>query len=71
MGSETRFSWNFQVSITVAGFLPFSPAFLIESCSFCHSLKDIFPLPKLDGSMQAVQVEKVQVNHLQVESSLK
>lgn len=49
MGSETRFSWNFQVNITVAGFLPFSPAFLTESCSFWHGLKDLFPLPKLDG----------------------
>ena len=49
MGSETRFSWNFQVNITVAGFLPFSPVFLTESCSFWDGLKDLFPLPKLDG----------------------
>ena len=40
---------NFQVNITVAGFLPFSPAFLTESCSFWHGLKDLFLLPKLDG----------------------
>ena len=40
---DREFHWDFRVS-----FLRFSPAWLTESCSFWHGLKDLFPLFKLD-----------------------
>ena len=43
---EQDFHGNFQVNVTLV-FLPFSPASLIESCSFWSGFKDLFTLHKL------------------------
>ena len=32
-------------------FLPFSPVFSTESCSFWHGLKDLFPIHKSDDKV--------------------
>ena len=49
MGSGTRFHGNFCVNVSC--FLPFSPVFSTESCSFGHGLKDLFPIHKSDDEV--------------------
>ena len=52
---EQDFHGNFQVNVTIHGFLPFSPVSLTELCSFWYGLKDLFTVHTL--------VDKVVLDH--------
>ena len=49
-GSGTKFSWEIS-GLAYMVFFFFSPASSTQSCSFCYSLKDLFPLHKLDDKV--------------------